>query len=222
MNKPSILKSVSISEMLHLREVDGLSNQEIADKLGVSYVTINRHIGKAPFRKHKGGRKKKEILPFDLPKPFPAGYEPITRVSFKDRCERLLAKTEEHIQEAESMREQVAEHSEADIARAAHMKAVGNPPSASDTKWHPESCAPTIGDIAEEHGIRLPDGAKPTVHKISDYVEELVTVFGGLAVRDYLRCRLYEMGMTHDAVIVDRADILSALKNLDKETVGHD
>ena len=222
MNKPSILKSVSISEMLHMREVDGLSNQEIADKPGVSYVTINRHIGKAPFRKRKGSRKKNELLPLDLPKPFPAGYEPIARESFKDRCERLLAKTEEHIQQAENMREQIAEHSEADIARAAHMRSLGFPSPASDTNWCPDENAPTVRDIAEEHGIRLPDGAKPTVHKISDYVDELVTIFGGLAVRDYLRCRLYEMGMTHDAVIVDRADILSALKNLDKETVGHD
>ena len=37
MNKPSILKSVSVSEMLHLREVEGLTNREIANKIGCSY-----------------------------------------------------------------------------------------------------------------------------------------------------------------------------------------
>lgn len=44
----SILKDVSVGELLHMREDEGMSNQQIADSLDVSYKTILRLIGKQP------------------------------------------------------------------------------------------------------------------------------------------------------------------------------
>lgn len=46
----SVLKDVSVSELLRMREDEGMSNQQIADSLDVSYQTILRLIGKQPSR----------------------------------------------------------------------------------------------------------------------------------------------------------------------------
>lgn len=43
----SLMREVSQSELLHMRE-DGMSNQEIAKSLDVSYQTVLRLIGKQP------------------------------------------------------------------------------------------------------------------------------------------------------------------------------
>lgn len=40
--------SVSLSELRHMREVEGLSNAEIAERLNVSVTIIYRYLGKQP------------------------------------------------------------------------------------------------------------------------------------------------------------------------------
>lgn len=198
MNKPSILKSVSISEMLHLRE-QGLTNGQIADKIGCSHATVIRHIGKAPFVKPGRGRKKKGIDALGL---LPVGDKPIIEIphkSFAERCEEMRKRGEEtgkKVTMTENLHKEIPKCSEADIARVAHRRALGFP--------SPEYC------------IRFPAGEKHTVCKVSDYVDELVAVFGWLTVRGYLRCRLYELGLTHDAAVVDKDGLLEALKSIDK------
>ena len=49
----SLMEDVSISELLRMREEENMSNQEIADALGVSYDCVKKYIGPQP----KGMRK---------------------------------------------------------------------------------------------------------------------------------------------------------------------
>ena len=44
----SVLSDVSISELMTMREEQGMSNREIADSIGCSYYTVLRLIGKQP------------------------------------------------------------------------------------------------------------------------------------------------------------------------------
>lgn len=53
-----LLDDISKSELLQMR-ADGMTNQEIADSLDVSYMTVLRTIGNQPAemgRKSRGGR----------------------------------------------------------------------------------------------------------------------------------------------------------------------
>ena len=45
--KPKITEEISINEMRQLR-ADGLSNKEIAERLGICYPTILKYLGKQP------------------------------------------------------------------------------------------------------------------------------------------------------------------------------
>ena len=54
--------SVSVSEMLHMRNVLGLSNGEIAQRLGCCTATVKRMIGVHPEGK-KAKRKSKPLPP---------------------------------------------------------------------------------------------------------------------------------------------------------------
>jgi hypothetical protein len=44
----SLLKDVTVNELMELRHSEGLSNQEIADRLGVHVTTIYHYIGRQP------------------------------------------------------------------------------------------------------------------------------------------------------------------------------
>lgn len=56
--KVRLLDQVTISELMHMREVEGMSNQEIADALGVHYSTIKGAIGPQPRGLRKPYTKK--------------------------------------------------------------------------------------------------------------------------------------------------------------------
>ena len=56
MQKPKLTDSVSVEELLTMRE-NGMSNHQIANALDISYATVVRYIGKAPFRKPGSGKK---------------------------------------------------------------------------------------------------------------------------------------------------------------------
>lgn len=55
--------SVSMSEMLHMREELGMGNYEIAEKLGVSKNTVYRYIGPQPEGLRRNRRKDAPELP---------------------------------------------------------------------------------------------------------------------------------------------------------------
>lgn len=210
MNKPSTLKSVSISEMLHLREEEGLSNQEIAEKIGCSYNTVNRHIGPAPFKKLGKKRKSPSLPATELPE--------MRRESFKERCERMA--NELHCNPTHWVPDVCAPTTEEILAAAPSL---------------PENICKTDANLIEEAILTSKDRIneavksvvdgfnyynatvsreKPTVSLLSDRIDELVSVFGKMVVIEYIRCRLYELGMIEDAVVIDRDGLLAKLNEL--------
>jgi hypothetical protein len=175
MNKPSILKSVSISEMLRMREM-GLSNAEIADKVGCSYITVNRHIGRAPFKKSRSDNHKASPLP-------PVGDKPIPempRKSFAERCEEVL-----HKPDAEKKKVVLAENlvlperiyaPGGDIHRFSILK---NPETAKEALLHvpedPKPCTPA--DLAREAHERKIAEMNAVGTEERTHIPELIAVF---------------------------------------------
>lgn len=61
MARPSLLDEVSVQELLDMRNIECLSNREIAERLDVSTETIRRHIGAVHIR-HAPRSKPEEIV----------------------------------------------------------------------------------------------------------------------------------------------------------------
>lgn len=61
-------KSVSVAELMHMREVDHLSNRDISKRLGISIRTVYRYIGNQPagLRKPYGSSKKDKLPPLTV------------------------------------------------------------------------------------------------------------------------------------------------------------
>ena len=51
MARRSLLKDVSVQELMDMRNIEGLSNSEIAERLDVSEMTIYNHIGAGHIRR---------------------------------------------------------------------------------------------------------------------------------------------------------------------------
>jgi hypothetical protein len=212
MNKPSILKSVSVSEMLHMRE-QGLSNAEIADKIGCSHVTVIRHIGKAPFVKSGRGRKKKENDTLGLP---PVGDKPIPEMphkSFVERCEEVL-----HKPDTEKKKIILAEDlglpertyaPDGDIHRFSVLK---KPETVKEAllHMHEDMNTLTLADIARKaHQNAIAEIARPT--EDNTRIGELIAVFGEQAVATWLKVSLYDMRIP-DCRPMSRKKMLEMLK----------
>lgn len=190
MNKPSILKSVSISEMLHMREM-GLSNAEIADKIGCSHAAVIRYIGKASFRKSRGDNRKAEPLP-------PVGDRPIPEMPHKSFAQRLEESYKKpapvgNVEIPETVKEDIERKLEAgvvpqqplrpaDLAREAHMKELEKTSTPYTTY--------------KEEASRIP---------------ELIAMFGPDAVIAWLKVSLYDMGIP-DCRPMNRQKMLEMLK----------
>lgn len=190
MNKPSILETVSISEMLHLRDT-GLSNAEIADKIGCSQATVIRHIGKAPFRKSRDDNRKSKTLP-------PVGDKPIPEMPHKSFAQRLEESYKKPVlvgtvKIPETVKEDIERKLEngvvtqqpfrhADLAREAHMKEL-------------EKTSTPYTTYKEE--------ASP--------IPELIAMFGPDAVTAWLKVSLYNMGIP-DCRPMNRKKMLEMLK----------
>lgn len=58
MTREPLSKSISVSELRHMREEEGLTNKEIADRLDVAPTTIAKYLGPAePGWRSKAGRR---------------------------------------------------------------------------------------------------------------------------------------------------------------------
>lgn len=194
MNKPSILKSVSISEMLHMREM-GLSNAEIADKIGCSYHTVNRHIGKAPFAKPGRGRKKKESSALGLP---PVGDKPVPEMPHKSFAQRLEESYKKpvpvgNVEIPETVKEDIERKLEAGVALQQPLRPA---------------------DLAREaHMKELEKTSTPytTYKEETSHIPELIAMFGPDAVTAWLKVSLYNMGIP-DCRPMSRKKMLEMLK----------
>jgi hypothetical protein len=210
MNKPSILKSVSISEMLHMREM-GLSNAEIADKVGCSYITVNRHIGRAPFVKPGRGRKKKENDTLGLP---PVGDKLVPVMPHKSFAERL----------EESYGKYCKDHSLTNSLETAEkftMIKGDIPPEPvveivedNNSVSVPAEGKPcTLADLAREAHERKMAEMSAVGTEERTHIPELIAVFGTEAVTTWLKVSLYDMGIP-DCRPMSRQKMLEMLKNM--------
>ena len=84
--RTSVTDSVSVGEMMHMRNVLGMSNGEIAERIGCCSLTVRRAIGPHPEGKRRA-RRKKEI---PLPPPVLDKVPEMPRQSFRQRCEEVL------------------------------------------------------------------------------------------------------------------------------------
>lgn len=208
MNRPSILKTVSISEMLHMRE-QGLSNAEIADKIGCSYMTVNRHIGRAPFVKPGRGRKRKESDAIGLP---PGGNNPLPEMPRKSFAERL----------EESYGKYCKDHSLTNSLETAEkftMLKGDIPPEPvveivedNNIVSVPAEGKPcTLADLARKAHERKMAELSAAGTEDRTHIHELIAVFGAEAVTVWLKVSLYNMGIP-DCRPMNRQKMLETLK----------
>lgn len=200
MNKPSILKSVSISEMLHMRET-GLSNAEIADKIGCSYATVNRHIGKAPFIKPGCGRKKKDSDTLGLP---PVGDQALPEMPRKSFAQRL---EESYKKPVPVGTVKLPEEVQEDIERKLEDGVVIQQPIHIPADEKP--C--TLADLAREAHERKMTEMNAVGTEDRTHIPELIAMFGSEAVTAWLKVSLYDMGIP-DCRPMTRQKMLEMLK----------
>lgn len=64
--KAKLTESISVQELQQMRD-EGLSNKQIAQRLGICYATVLKYLGKADFRAPYGSCKKPEDVPEEKP-----------------------------------------------------------------------------------------------------------------------------------------------------------
>lgn len=204
MNKPSILKSVSISEMLHMREM-GLSNAEIADKVGCSYITVNRHIGRAPFKKSRSDNRKVKQLP-------PVGNNPLPEMphkSFAQRLEESYGKyCKDHgltnsLETAEKFTLLKRDMPPEPVAKIVEDNDIVSTPAEE------KPCTPA--DLARESHERKMAEMNAVGTEERTHIPELIAVFGTEAVTAWLKVSLYDMGIP-DCRPMSRQKMLEMLR----------
>lgn len=233
--------SISISELMHMREVEGLSNAQIAKKLDCHISTVYHLIGKQPreiTRRNQmaGMRKAKELPPLPDNKAVEIDQP---KMSFAERCEAARAKAEKNLAEAikeepvfKTLKEAAAdipagESKEADKAREAHCKEMRKVSDSADSIV-PVIVHGTMYDIPKVAYEMIKretlKNAAPAPISYADsraHVNELLAVFGPDVVRDYLRVALYALGIP-DCRQVRREHLLDALNTLNKEAACND
>ena len=204
--------SISISELMHMCEVEGLSNGEIAKKLDVHVSTIRGLIGAHP----DGKRAKRKVKQLPTLPDTKTEISDMPRESFRERCERLMAKADERKADAE-----------ADKAREAHCKALDMAAQLSNGIV-PVIVHGTVYDVPrvayeviKEEALKinakesepLPCRPADNGNELHALVEELKVMFSPLSVLDYLKCKLYELGTPH-IIYADREDYLTEIHRL--------
>ena len=199
MAKIKLTESVSISELKHMREVEGLSNAEITKRVGCAVSTVIAHIGKQPVEMTKrnqmaGMRRVKQEEPST-----PVGEPTKHHESFADlvarvKAEAAVEKNKRELglsnaePEPEVMKAVVLEETQPcrleDLAREAYMK-------------HEKEQKERTAYSEELHAL----------------VEELKVMFSPLSVLDYLKCKLYELGTPH-IIYADREAYLVEIHRL--------
>ena len=209
MTKTALIKDVAISELLHLRE-QGMTNDQIAKKVGVTSRTILNHIGPQPKKLHKKPGPKAKPLP-------PVGDKPIPEMphkSFAERCEEVL-----HKPDTEKKKVVLAEN-----------LVLPERTYAPDGDIHRFSVLPKV-ETAKEALLRVPEDPKPRTpadlareaheRKLAEmatadtedrtHFHELIAMFDPDAVTAWLKVSLYNMGIP-DCRPMSRQKMLEMLK----------
>jgi hypothetical protein len=186
--------------MLHMREM-GLSNAEIADKIGCSHMTVIRHIGKAPFVKPGRGRKKKESDTLGLP---PVGNKPIPEMPHKSFAQRLEGSYKKPVSVGTV---KVPEEVREDIERKLENGVITQQPLRIPADEKP--C--TLADLAREAHERKMAELKAVGTEDRTHIHELIAMFDPDAVTAWLKVSLYNMGIP-DCRPMNRQKMLEMLK----------
>lgn len=80
--------SVSVSELMHMREELGMTNKQIAERLGISYMTVKRYIGNQPEGMRAAPKRKEK----PLPPVETVAVEPAPVLSFTERLAAMQEK----------------------------------------------------------------------------------------------------------------------------------
>lgn len=249
-HKQKITDSVSISEMLAMRE-QGMSNADIAKRIGCTTSAVVKYIGKQPKEitraNHRGGRSAK--LPVAESLPAETQVPDMPRKSFAERCKEALGEpmvlhTLKHDYAARKEAEELSKKLE-NFSPAGQPKAHINYLTPSKEGWGDDEeervytarpdketdpsidrawLAAALNEAAPEIAKRLENDVTAeadtkTIHKLSDHIDEMIAVFSPITVGEYIRVRLYELGMVEDAMIIDREGLLAKLSELRKGVV---
>ncbi len=190
-----LASSVSISELLAMRE-QGLTNYQIAERLGVTYRTIVSYIGKQPkgLRAPMGSRK---------------GTKPLTDIEPEEAAESTVGESRKTFTE---MLCEMRTHEATEKFREEHgIEADGETetalPGLVETDVNP-------AEVAREVRERL-IADKEENHQEADVtalIEELKLVFGVDAVANFLACRVWEL--RSDKASSNADCYISALKDV--------
>lgn len=212
MKKQKITDTISVAEMLHMRNVEGMSNAEIAKRIGCSVSAVISHIGKQPasmtranyerWQKNRKAKKEEPSTPVGEPtKPHESFADLVARV----KAEAAIEKNKKELGIEEEPEEQAKP--EPEVMKAVVLE------EKTDNQAKPEPLtAPTTTPYTTY---------KEQTEKPASHIHELLAIFGAGAVRDYLRVALYVNGNVHIGYM-EHDELLSALKTLNGEVATHD
>lgn len=195
-----LASSVSISELLAMRE-QGLTNYQIAERLGVTYRTIVSYIGKQPkgLRAPMGSRKRTKPLTDIEPEEVAENAAGVSRKTFAE----MLHEMRTH-EATEKFREEHGIEADGETETAL--------PGLVETDVNP-------AEVAREVYERLGDDdvSRPIEEPAEDaFVHELLAVFGRKTVRNYLKVALYVSGNVF-ITTPTHVGMLSALRKMNAE-----
>lgn len=192
--------SVNISELLAMRE-QGLTNYQIAERLGVTYRTIVSYIGKQPkgLRAPMGSRKGVKPLTDIEPEEVTESPAYVSRKTFAE----MLHEMRTH-EAAEKFREEHGIEADGETETAL--------PGLVETDVNPAEAA---REVYERLGA---DDVSSLIEEPAEdaFVRELLAVFGRKTVRNYLKVALYVSGNV-SITTPTHVDMLSALRKMNAE-----
>ncbi len=209
--KIKLTDSVSISELKHMREVEGLSNAEIAKRIGCAVSTVIAHIGKQPKEMTKrtqlaGMHRVKQEEPST-----PVGEPAKHHESFADlvarvKAEAAVEKNKKELGLSNAEPEPETRKTVAEVAK-------------KSTEYFEEKAAMMADRKVATEADKAREAHTSLMEKLSDsytlhgLVDELVMVFGHNAAVNFLKCRLYEYGFSA-FLLANREDYVKELNRL--------
>lgn len=190
---------------MHMRNEEGLSNGEIAKRLGCTTNTVIRYIGKHPDGKR--ARRKPKNLPVLTEK---TEVPEMPHKSFAERCEEDLGEptvlhTLKHDYAARKEAEELSKKLEnfspdlGILPQRIHI---------------PEDVQPrSLNDLARLAYERNTLENRKANADGNSHIPELIAIFGYEAVITWLKVSLYDMGIP-DCRPMNRQKMLEALKNM--------
>lgn len=196
-----LIKSISVAEMLHMRNEEGLSNADIAKRLGISMKTVYAYIGKQPtgMRKPWGSNRKKDELPAKMEQ---TEVPEMPHKSFKERLEEmeqrhgdLAEKAVGTIKDEEMKQTLMTEMKKTGFQPFEPLPDIDETPTiAQVVESEKDELSKTVRELLSEefvHHKLKKDRVSGETNKQKDYLSELLAVFGRDVVRDFLKVALY-------------------------------